>query len=149
MILKRTQYVYVTYIATTPKKLWNALTAPGITTKYWQHVNVSDWKPGSNWEHRRGDREGPLYLVGKVIESSPPKRLVLTWAFPADETREKKHSRVTIEIEPFRKVVRLTVTHDRLETGSEMLDGITDGWPKVLSSLKSLLETNRPLPKLW
>jgi uncharacterized protein YndB with AHSA1/START domain len=87
-------------------------------------------------------------MVGKVIESSPPRRLVLTWAFPTDEKREKKHSRVTIEIEPFRKVVRLTVTHDRLEPGCDMLDGITDGWPKVLSSLKSLMEVGRPLPLL-
>ena len=147
--MEKAQFVYVTYIATTPKKLWNALIAPEMTTKYWQHVNVSDWKPGSTWEHRRADKEGPRDIVGKVIESSPPSRLILTWAFPEDEAHEEKHSRVTFEIEPFRDVVRLTVTHERLEPGSEMLNGITDGWPKVLSSLKSLLETAHPLPKLW
>jgi uncharacterized protein YndB with AHSA1/START domain len=73
----------------------------------------------------------------------------LTWAFPVDEAHEEKHSRVTFEIEPIGDVVRLTVTHDRLEPGSEMLQRITKGWPKVLSSLKSLMEVGRPLPDLW
>ncbi len=147
--MDKPKFVYVTYIATTPEKLWNALLDPKMTTKYWQHENVSDWQPGSKWEHRRSDNEGTLKLVGKVIESSPPRRLVLTWAFPVDEAREEKHSRVTFEIEPIGDVVRLTVTHDRLEPGSEMLQGITKGWPKVLSSVKSLLEVGRPLPDLW
>ena len=147
--MNEAQFVYVAYISTSPEKLWNALIDPEITTKYWQHVNVSDWKPGSTWEHRRSDKEKTLDLVGKVIESSPPRRLVLTWAFPADAAREEKHTRVTFEIEPIGDVVRLTVTHDRLELGSEMLQGITEGWPKVLSSLKSLLEVGRPLPQLW
>jgi uncharacterized protein YndB with AHSA1/START domain len=139
----------VAYISTSPEKLWNALIDPKVTAKYWQHENVSDWKPGSKWEHRSADKERTLRLVGKVIESSPPRRLVLTWAFPADAASEEKHSRVTFEIEPIGDVARLTVTHDRLEPGSEMLEGITEGWPKVLSSLKSLMEVGRPLPKLW
>jgi uncharacterized protein YndB with AHSA1/START domain len=88
-------------------------------------------------------------MVGRVVESAPPRRLVLTWARPGDREREEKHSRVTFEIEPLGEVSRLTVTHDRLEGDPEMLDGISKGWPKVLSSLKSLLELGRPLPKLW
>jgi uncharacterized protein YndB with AHSA1/START domain len=147
--MDKPQFVYVTYISTSPEKVWNALIDSKVTVKYWQYVNVSDWKPGSKWEHHRLNKEGPLDLVGKVVESSPPRRLVLTWAFPADETREEKHSRVTFEIEPFRDVVRLTVTHERLEPDSEMLHGITEGWPMVLSSLKSLLEVGKPLPRLW
>src|SRR5512136_3094196 len=147
--MDKPQFVYVTYIATSPEKVWNALVDPATTAKYWQHVNVSDWKPGSRWEHRGADKERELRMVGKVLESTPPRRLVLTWAFPADEAREEKHTRVTFEIEPVGEVVRLTVTHDRLEPGSEMLQGITKGWPKVLSSLKSLLEVGRPLPQLW
>ncbi len=147
--MDKPKFVYVTYIATTPEKLWNALLDADMTTKYWQHVNVSDWKPGSRWEHRGVGNPGELKLAGKVIENSPPRRLVLTWAFPADEAREQKHTRVTFEIEPVGDVVRLTVTHDRLEAGSEMLRRITAGWPKVLSSLKSLMEAGRPLPKLW
>jgi len=147
--MEKPEFVYVTYISASPEKVWKALIDAEMTTKYWQHVNVSDWKPGSRWEHRSADKEAVLRLVGKVVESSPPRRLVLTWAFPADEKREEKHSRVTFVIEEISGVVRLTVTHDRLEPGSEMLRGITEGWPKVLSSMKSLLEVGRPLPKLW
>ena len=144
-----TKFVYVTYISSTPDKIWDAIVKGEIARQYWGHENVSDWKPGSKWEHRSSDKERTLKLVGKVVESSPPRRLVLTWAFPADAAHEKRHSRVTFEIEPIAGVVRLTVTHDQLEPGSEMLQGIMKGWPKVLSSLKSLLETGRALPKLW
>lgn len=147
--MEMTEFVYVTYISASPEQVWNALLDVETTTKYWQHVNLSDWKPGSRWEHRSAEGKSELRLVGKVIESSPPRRLVITWAFPADESREEKHTRVTFTIEPVRGVVRLTVTHDRLEPGSEMLEGITKGWPQVLSSLKSLLEVGRPLPTLW
>lgn len=147
--MDKPRFVYVTYISSSPQKVWNALIDPETTAKYWQHENVSDWKPGSRWEHRAADKDRTLRLVGKVIESSPPKRLVMTWALPADDARPEKHSRVTFEIEPVKDVVRLTVTHDEFEPGSEMFKSIQEGWPKVLSSLKSLLETGRPLPKLW
>ena len=73
----------------------------------------------------------------------------MTWASPADAAREETHSRVTFENEPTGDVAGPTVTHDRLEPGSEMLQAIMRGWPKVLSNLKSLLEARRPLPKLW
>ncbi|HUI63311.1 MAG TPA: SRPBCC family protein [Bacteroidota bacterium] len=148
-MMDKPQFVYVVYVATTMEKLWNALLDAQMTAKYWQHENVSDWKPGSRWEHREANKERKLKLLGKVVESSPPKRLVLTWADPADEGRPEKHSRVTFELEPMRGVIRLTVTHDLLEPGSRMLEGISEGWPKVLSSLKSLLETGQPLPRLW
>ncbi|HEV8119236.1 MAG TPA: SRPBCC family protein [Thermoanaerobaculia bacterium] len=147
--MEKPQFVYVTYISSSPEKVWNALLDGPMTAKYWQHENVSDWKPGSRWQHRAFDKDRTLRLVGKVVESSPPRRLVITWAEPADEADEKKHSRVTFEIEPVRDVVRLTVTHDHFEPGSKMFDSISQGWPKVLSSLKSLLETGDPLPRLW
>ncbi len=147
--MDRPQFVYVTYIATTPEKLWNALIDPKMSARYWQHENVSDWQPGSKWEHRSSEKDKTLKLVGKVVESTPPRRLVLTWALPDDETHEERHSRVTFEIEPIGEVVKLTVTHERLEPDSDMLEGITEGWPKVLSSLKSFLEVGKPLPKLW
>ena len=147
--MDKPQFVYVVYISTTPAKLWNALIDPKMTAQYWQHENVSDWKVGSKWEHQGCDEKRTLNLVGKVLESSPPRRLVLTWGWPADEAREERHSQVTFELEPIGNVVRLTVTHDHLEPGSKMLQGITEGWPKVLSSLKSLLEVGRPLPQLW
>ena len=146
--MDKPQFVYVTYISTTPEKLWNALIDPELTRRYWEHENVSNWKPGSTWEHKRSDAARTVDLVGKVVESTPPRRLVLTWAFPADAANAAKHSRVTFDIEPIEEMVRLTVTHDELEAGSEMLRGITEGWPRVLSSLKTLLETGRPL-RTW
>jgi uncharacterized protein YndB with AHSA1/START domain len=147
--MDKPSYVYVIYISTTPEKVWSALIDSKMTSQYWQHENVSDWKPGSKWEHRRSDGSGNVDMVGKVIESEPPLRLVLSWADPHDAGRDEAYSRVTFRLEPYRNVTRLTVTHDRLEPDSEMLRGITDGWPKVLSSLKTILESGKPLPKLW
>ena len=144
--MTKAAFVYVTYIRSQPDVVWKALLEPEFTQRYWEHDNVSDWKPGSSWEHRRLDTARTIDLVGRVIESEPPRRLVLTWAFPGDAAKEAKHSRVTFEIEPIDDIVRLTVTHEELEPGSEMLRGITRGWPRVLASLKSLLETGRPLP---
>jgi uncharacterized protein YndB with AHSA1/START domain len=143
------QFVYVTYIDAPADKVWQALTVPAVTARYWQHENVSDWRAGSRWEHRSTDPDRVLRLTGKILESNPPVRLVMTWAFPADRDREEKHSTVTFLMEPYRGITRLTMTHDALEPGSEMLRGVTEGWPRVLSSLKSLLEVGRPLPKLW
>ncbi len=149
MAKSTSMFVYVTYIDSTPEKVWKALLEPEMTLQYWQHENVSDWKPGSRWEHRRAGKRRQLDLVGKVIESKPPRRLVISWAAPDDEGDPKETSRVTFDIEPYRKVVCLTVTHDRLRPGSEMEKGITEGWPVVLSSLKTLLESGKALPKLW
>ena len=140
------KFVYVTYIATTPEKVWAALLEGALTRQYWRHDNVSDWKVGSTWEHRRSDGEqGKVDIAGKVVESVPPKRLVVTWARPSEVAETAKHSRVTYEIEPVASAVRLTVTHDQLEADPDMARAISGGWPKVLSSLKSLLETGRPL----
>ena len=147
--MDKPRFIYVTYIAAAPDKVWNALSDPRLTAQYWQHENVSNWRPGSRWEHRRSDKSRALDLVGKVVEYSPPRRMVLSWALPAYEAVEEQHSRVTLEVQPYRDVTRLTVTHEELEPGSEMLRGISDGWPMVLSSLKSLLEVGRPLPQLW
>ena len=147
--MDRPEFVYVTYIASTPEKVWDALVDPKTATKYWQHVNISDWKPGSNWEHRQDNEHGDLRLLGKVLESQRPHRLVITWAEPDHANLEEKHSRVTFEIESHRGIVKLTVTHDRLEQDPAMLESISRGWPMVVSSLKSLLERGEPLPKLW
>ncbi len=145
--MDKPQFVYITYIATTPEKLWSALMDPEMTKQYWgRHRNVSDWRSGSAWRHEDYDDPGTLDLVGEIIESTPPRRLVLTWAFPRDASDPAKHSRVTFEIEPFMDAVRLTVTHADLEPGSPMLEGIQQGWPAVLSSLKTLLETGEPMP---
>lgn len=143
------RFVYVTYIRTTPEKVWEALTVGNVMKQYWFHENVSDWKPGSPWEHVRSDGSGMVDIVGKVIECSPPRKLIKSWAYPADRDNPAKTSRVTYEIEPLRDVVRLTVMHEELDPGSKMLESISKGWPMVLSGLKSLLETGTAIPKWW
>lgn len=136
-----TSFVYVTYILTTPEKLFEAITKPEIARRYWGHENVSDWKAGSTWEHIRANDERTVELVGTVIEVSPPTRLVISWANASQAADPANHSRVTFEIEEYETMVRLTVTHDDLKVGSGMANGVTQGWPAVLSSLKSFLET--------
>ena len=93
-------------------------------------------------------RSGTVDIVGKVVESTPPRRLVLTWARPDEAEDDAKHSRVVFDIEPYSDgLIRLTVTHDDLERDPKMLAGISGGWPKILSNLKTLLETGRALPQ--
>jgi uncharacterized protein YndB with AHSA1/START domain len=138
-------FVYVIYIASRPEAVWKALLDGEFTRQYWDHENVSDWKPGSAWEHRRTDAARTVDILGEVIEARAPQRLVISWARPLDKAHRDRHSRVTFEIEPVADMVRLTITHDELEAGSEMQRGVSEGWPRVLSSLKSLLETGRPL----
>src|SRR5512140_706506 len=128
--MDKAEFIYVTYISATSEKIWHALLDAEMTTKYWQHENVSDWKPGSKWEHRRTSPDRTVDLVGTVIESKPPRRLVISWADPDDADRADRHSQVTIEVASYHDVTCLTVTHDRLEPGSDMEEGITDGWPK-------------------
>jgi len=136
----KAQFVYVTYISSTPEKVFDALIAPEMTRKYWAHLNVSDWKIGSPWKHENAEN-GNTDLVGKVLESDRPKRLVISWAFPADKDNPAKYTKVTFLLEPGTNAVRLTVTHEDLEPGSDMDRGIRRGWPVVLSNLKTLLET--------
>jgi len=140
---EKTRFVYVTYIRSTPDKVFEAITKPEIARRYWGHENVSDWEPGSAWQHVRADAQRTVQLVGKVLEISPPTRLVITWANPAQASDPDSTSRVSFDIEPYEDMVRLTVTHDELEAGSGMDKGIRQGWPIVLSSLKSLLETGQ------
>ena len=137
------KFVYVTYIATTPQKVWDALIKGELTRQYWKHENVSDWKPGSKWQHVADDGKRTVKLVGEVLESVPNKRLAMTWGEVVAAADKSKHSRVAIDIEAVGDMVRLTVTHDELTP--EMRLKITQGWPRVLSSLKSFLETGRPL----
>jgi uncharacterized protein YndB with AHSA1/START domain len=139
--MKSPKQVYTTYIRSTPKKTWDAITKPEFTRQYWAGIaNVSDWKKGSKWDHLAPKNE--VWITGEVVESAPPKRLVLTWADP-DELKDK--SRVTFELEQVEDMVCLTVTHDRFKTGSKMVGKVAWGWPRVLSSLKSFLETGKGL----
>jgi uncharacterized protein YndB with AHSA1/START domain len=145
MSKEKTSFIYVTYIRSTPEKVFEAITKPEIARRYWGHENVSDWKVGSKWEHIRADDERTLQLVGKVLEISPPSRLVISWANASQAKDPACHSRVTFAIEDYKDMVKLTVTHDELEAGSGMETGIKKGWPIVLSSMKSFLETGRGL----
>jgi uncharacterized protein YndB with AHSA1/START domain len=140
-----TSFTYTTYIVSTPGRVFEAITKPDLARRYWGHENVSDWKPGSRWEHIRANDERTVELVGEVIEVSPPTRLVITWANASQASDPASHSRVTFEFEEYEAMVRLTVTHDDLEAGSGMANGIRRGWPIVLSSLKSFLETGQAI----
>ncbi|MGQ4385633.1 ArsR/SmtB family transcription factor [Streptomyces sp. SAS_270] len=139
-------FVYVIYIRSTPEKVWDALTDADLTAAYWGHSNVSDWRPGSRWEHRRTDGSGIADVIGTVVESDRPARLVTTWAAPEDEGQEDKCTRVTYDIQPHADIVRLTVTHEDLPDEAALSDAAS-GWSAVLSNLKSLIETGSPLPQ--
>jgi uncharacterized protein YndB with AHSA1/START domain len=143
--MAKSKFVYVIYIAAKVEAVWKALLDGEFTRQYWNHDNVSDWRPGSPWEHRRDDPARTVDILGEVLESQPPRRLVISWATPDDKGRRDRHSRVALDLEQVADMVRLTVTHDELEAGSEMETKIAGGWPRVLSSLKSLLETGKPL----
>lgn len=140
--MEKPELVYVTYIRTTAEKLWAAITKPEFTRQYWGGLeNVSDWKKGSKWEHIKADNR-EVWLFGEVLESIPPKRLVLTWVDP-DNTADS--SLVTFEIEPVGDTVCLTVKHGDFKPDSDMATKVNQGWPRVISSMKSFLETGQPL----
>ena len=139
--MKKPSQVYTTFIRSTPKKTWDAISKPEFTRQYWGGMaNSSDWKKGSTWEHLNPDNE--VWIIGKVVECDPPKRLVLTWADP-DDLKDK--SRVTFEIEAIEDMTCLTVTHGNFVAGSTMVKKVSGGWPRVLSSLKTYLETGKGL----
>lgn len=139
-----TEFHYTTYIRSTPERVWAAIITPEFARQYWgDHANISDWKVGSRWE--MSPTTGAAKVTGIVRECVPPTRLVLTWAAPGDHADQSKHSRVTYHIEALQDMVKLHVTHDLLEAGSAMATSISGGWPRVLSSLKSYLETGKPL----
>ena len=144
-ITHKPTFVYVTYIESTPDKVWHALTDAEVSGRYWGHHNVSDWQVGSTWEHQRTDGSGIADVVGTVVESAAPTRLVTTWAPPGD-TDPDHESRVTFDIEAHSEIVRLTVTHENLRDEEERA-AAASGWAAVLSNLKSLLETGSPLPQ--
>lgn len=139
-------YVYVTYVRASAEQVWEALTDADLTAKYWGHRNVSDWQPGSSWEHLRADGSGKADVVGTVLEAEPPTRLVITFEDAPDEDKPGGPSVVTFLVEPHQDIVRLTVTHENLPNEA-MRNGISNGWPAVLANLKSLLETGDVLPQ--
>jgi uncharacterized protein YndB with AHSA1/START domain len=143
--MAESEFVYVTYIRTTPEKLWQALTEPEFTRKFWADtVQECEWKPGSTW--RLMAPGGRLCDAGEVVEIDPPRKLVLTWQnhmFP--EMTAEGHSHLTYELEPTGGVVKLTVTHAMDKPESKLVKGVSRGWPHIMASLKSLLETGESL----
>jgi uncharacterized protein YndB with AHSA1/START domain/DNA-binding MarR family transcriptional regulator len=154
-------FVYTTYIQTTPELLWQALTEPAFTERYWSITFDSDWEPGSTmtW-HTRGVTIADSEQV--VLESEPYRRLSYTWQTAtaewaaalrltddvSDRLAAEPRSRVTFEIEPLEQQVKLTVIHEGLEPDGLLRTLVSSGWPRVLSNLKTLLETGDALPDI-
>ncbi len=162
-----TSFSYTTYILATPEEVWQGLTDPALMKRYWRHQRAgdktfrSDWNKGSTYDMVH--EEVGLVVSDPeqiILESDPYRRLAYTWhtftpawvaavgmdKATADTWRAEPRSKVAFEIEDVeRGVARLTVTHDGFEPGSSVLEGISEGWPAVLSSLKTLLETGSTL----
>jgi uncharacterized protein YndB with AHSA1/START domain len=142
---KTSRFVYVTFIRATPQKVWDAFTKPEQTRRYWHGVTqVSDWTPGADWKMTFAD--GRIADAGRVVEIDPPRRLVLEWRNEfMPELKAEGFSRCTIELSEEHGVTRLAVTHEIDVEGSKLIEAVSGGWPMILSSLKSLLETGAPL----
>ena len=141
-------FVYVTFIRATPQALWTALTSREFTERYWFGMHHEcDWQRGSSWSLRFAD--GRIADSGEVVESDPPRRLVLRWRnmFLA-ELNAEGDSLCTIEIEPVEYAVKLTITHCVARPASKFIEKVSEGWPRILSNLKTLLETGEVLMPL-
>ena len=138
-------FVYVTFIRTTPERLWSALTSPEFTKQYWFGVHHdTDWKVGSSWQMVFPD--GRIADTGEIVESDPPRRLVLKWRNEfRPELKAEGYSRCVIELEPEEGAVKLTITHSIDRDGSLLIGAVSGGWPRILANLKSLLETGEVL----
>ena len=139
--MSKPKFVYVTFIRTTAERLWSALTSPEFTKQYWFGMHhETDWKAGSPWKLVFPD--GRTADVGEIVEVNPPRRLVLKWRNEfKSELKSEGYSRCTIELEPVGEAVKLTVTHEIDAPGSKFIEAVSSGWPRILSNLKSLLET--------
>jgi uncharacterized protein YndB with AHSA1/START domain len=144
-VMNAPRHVYEVYIRTTPGQLWEAITRPELTRQYFYATAVeSDWKVGSPVRHLGAD--GSVKLEGRILAVDPPRRLVTTFsAVHGPGTEKDRPSRVTWEIEPRGEVCRLTLVHDDFDGATETFKMVGSGWNPVLSGLKSLLETGRPL----
>ena len=143
--MDRPAFVYVAYIATTPEKLWTALTDDEFTRRYWGGRRIqSDWKVGSPVRHVRED--SGIDWQGKVLQSERPRLLSYTFHMQiSNQHRGERPSRVTFELQPMDSVVKLTLTHEDFDPDSATFETTCHGWPAIMSSLKSLLETDSPL----
>jgi uncharacterized protein YndB with AHSA1/START domain len=143
--MAESRFVYVTYIRTTPAKLWQALLDPEFTRQYWVETwQESEWQPGASWKIMIPD--GRIADSGEVVEIEPERKLVLSWRNEfRPELKAEGYSRLTYELEPMCDSVKLTVTHEMDKPESKLIQAVSNGWPHILASLKSLLETGTSL----
>ena len=141
----KSSFVYVTYIRATPERVWRALTEPEFTRQFWAGTwQECEWKVGAPWRIMIPD--GRVADQGEVLEIEPHRRLVLSWRNEfKPELRAEGHSRLTYLLEQQGDMVKLTVTHEADRPGSKLLEAVSNGWPAILASLKSLLETGESL----
>src|SRR5262249_5475869 len=133
------------YIRTTPEKLWSALTDGEFMKQYWFGTHCeSQWMPGSSWKHLSGD--GHVFDVGEIVEAERPRRLVIRWQNRhKPELEAEGASLCTMELEPSGTAVKLSIIHSIERDPSKLIAALSGGWPKVISNLKSLLETGSPV----
>lgn len=143
----QSQFVYVTFIRTTPQRLWSALTTADFMREYWFGVAIeTTWKVGAPWTMMYPD--GKITDTGEVVEFHPPKRIVLKWQHEfRPELKAEGDAYCTIELEPVDDAVKLTVTHSIDVAESQLIGAVSGGWPRILSNLKSLLETGEVVLK--
>jgi uncharacterized protein YndB with AHSA1/START domain len=143
--MDKSTFVYVIYIRTTPEKLWQALTEPEFTRQFFfGTVQESEWKVGAAWKIVAPD--GTVADSGEILEMDPPRRLVLRWRNEhKPEIKAEGDSRMTYELEPAGEMVKFTVLHEMNKPESKLIKSVSNGWPIILSSLKSLLETGESL----
>ena len=139
--MAKSQFVYVTYIRTTPDKLWSALTDEEFMKQYWFGMHCqSQWTAGSSWKLVSG--EGRVYDSGEIVEAEAPRRLVIRWQHQSKpELTAEGDSLCTMELEPAGSAVKLSIVHSIERDSSKLIETVSGGWPKILSNLKSLLET--------
>jgi uncharacterized protein YndB with AHSA1/START domain len=143
--MAESRFHYVTFIRTTPETLWQALIAPEFTKKFWCETwQDCDWKVGSSWKIMIPD--GRVADSGEIVVFDPPRKLVLTWRNEfKPELKPEGYSRLTYELEPMGTSVKLSLTHEIDVPKSKLIEAVSGGWPHLLASLKSLLETGEPL----
>jgi uncharacterized protein YndB with AHSA1/START domain len=146
--MSKPKFVYVTFIRATPEKVWEALTRADLTEKYWFGYRVSaEGKPGDHMTAM--SPAGQKAHDDPILESDPPRRLVYGWKPLYKDVPNERASSVTFELKSIKGQTRLTVTHDDFDEGSRIFEMISSGWPAVLSSLKSFLETGQGLEPTW
>ncbi len=139
----KSAFLYVIYIRTTADELWSALTKPEFSRRYWFGMTVeTDWKVGGPWRLKNAD--GQIFDTGEIVAFDPPRRIVLKWLHERrPELKAEGPARCSIELEPAEGAVKLTIHHTIDRADSKLIEAVSGGWPRILSNLKSLIETGK------